>query len=263
MAGLARFLQQLQNDPVFGNVADNPEMDCADPEPQLPQLVVDVRLPEVSRPAPLLPQHAVHQPNVRLQPPPRQQAPEVADHALRAATPKATPPWKLPSDRGQHDAPAAGGSSSSQSDSRNQFSDLPANVHDAPQDHDSAWSGWQYHDSGGWQHHDQQPHDADIPAFVKELREEQDAATALSIRWQDRGPVPDDPHNETWRGQRWRARASSTEDASAGRWGNRGGKHRTWYSTFYALKGSKGHRAASEAADEAIGKGQGKSKGQR
>ena len=94
---------------------------------------------------------------------------------------------------------------------------------------------------------------------LAELREEQDAALALGMRWQDRGPVPDDP-SQTWRSQRWRQR-TSTEDASGGRWGNRGGRHRIWYTTFYGLKG-KGKDFAARAADESIGKGSHKGQGQ-
>jgi hypothetical protein len=99
------------------------------------------------------------------------------------------------------------------------------------------------------------------PETLEALREEQDAAEAVGMRWQDRGPVPEDP-SERWRSQRWRPR-TTTEDASVGRWGNRGGRHRFWYTTFYGLKGSKGMEAAAQAADDAIGKGSQKGQGPR
>ena len=111
--------------------------------------------------------------------------------------------------------------------------------------------------------HDRQPAGADAEAweYLDDLQAERDAATALGMRWQDRGPVPADPQTETWRSQRWRARTTTTDDASVGRWGKREGNHRIWYTTFYGLKGAKGLQAATQAADEAVGKGKGK--GQR
>jgi len=63
-----------------------------------------------------------------------------------------------------------------------------------------------------------------------ELRAEQDMATELGIRWQNRGPPgPADGGPQTWRGQAFRPLAN--------KWGNRGGQHREYYRALYSSKG--------------------------
>ena len=61
-----------------------------------------------------------------------------------------------------------------------------------------------------------------------DLRAEQKAAEEMGLRWQDRGPPPDLVQGDTWRGQRYRP--------GTGKWANRGGENKQWYSGFYAAK---------------------------
>ena len=66
------------------------------------------------------------------------------------------------------------------------------------------------------------------PEEIIQLRAEAAAAIELNVKWRDRGPPkPDDP-SEKWRGQAWRE--------SSGRWANRGGVAREWYTAFYKAK---------------------------
>lgn len=62
---------------------------------------------------------------------------------------------------------------------------------------------------------------------LDELEAETAAAREAGLRWQDRGPPPSETDG-TWRGQRFRP--------EAGRWGNRGGALKDWYSAFYRAK---------------------------
>lgn len=62
---------------------------------------------------------------------------------------------------------------------------------------------------------------------LDELEAEAAAAREAGLRWQDRGPPPSETDG-TWRGQRFRP--------EAGRWGNRGGALKDWYSAFYRAK---------------------------
>ena len=64
---------------------------------------------------------------------------------------------------------------------------------------------------------------------VDEMREEQQQASSMHLRWQDRGPAPPKESGvERWRGQKWREGLGRAE--GRGRWGNRGGQHSWWYS---------------------------------
>ena len=83
----------------------------------------------------------------------------------------------------------------------------------------------------------------------EDLKAEADVAKELGTRWQDRGPPRAEHHSATWRNQAYRK--------GSGRWANRGGQAREWFTHFYSSKGTKGRSAASEYADEMCGKGKG------
>ena len=55
-------------------------------------------------------------------------------------------------------------------------------------------------------------------------------ARELGLSWQQRGPTPDMlPEGQTtWRGQRYRP--------NTGKWANRGGSNKEWYSAYYRAK---------------------------
>lgn len=63
---------------------------------------------------------------------------------------------------------------------------------------------------------------------LEELRAEEEAAKEAGVGWQERGP-PGKP-GDTWRGQRFRP--------ESGKFANRGGSSRAWYSAWYAVKKS-------------------------
>ena len=72
------------------------------------------------------------------------------------------------------------------------------------------------------------------------LRAEQNTATHLRIRWQDRGPTSgpystlcDEDDRTKWRGQRFRVRKGH---AQGGRWGNSGGKHKWFFNEIRRVK---------------------------
>ncbi len=60
------------------------------------------------------------------------------------------------------------------------------------------------------------------------LQSERDVAMQNNIPWQMRGPPPTGTAGETWRGQVYRR--------LSGKWANRGGVHREWYTGFYQAK---------------------------
>ena len=64
---------------------------------------------------------------------------------------------------------------------------------------------------------------------LHDLRGEQSAAHELGLRWQDRGPPANSAMpGDTWRGQKLRV--------NSGKWANRGGAHKSWYSAYYVAK---------------------------
>ena len=62
------------------------------------------------------------------------------------------------------------------------------------------------------------------------LRAEATIARQLGLPWQERGPLPEMlPEGQmTWRGQQYRP--------NTGKWANRGGSHKQWYTDFYKAK---------------------------
>jgi len=79
-----------------------------------------------------------------------------------------------------------------------------------------------------------------------DMRAENEAAKAAKVRWQDRGPPGPDalPEGQTkWRGQRWRAGGQGGQ----ARWGNCGGRHKEWWTAFYAAKHAGKMKAFLEA----------------
>ena len=67
-------------------------------------------------------------------------------------------------------------------------------------------------------------------AELADLRGESKVAKAMGLRWQDRGPPPDQlPEGlTTWRGQQYRPKS--------GKWANRGGENKEWYTAYYKAK---------------------------
>ena len=59
-----------------------------------------------------------------------------------------------------------------------------------------------------------------------ELRNEEDVARDMNIKWQKRGPPPD--MAKTWRGQKYRPNTQ--------RWGNSSGKNKKWWAEYYEAK---------------------------
>jgi hypothetical protein len=62
------------------------------------------------------------------------------------------------------------------------------------------------------------------------LRSEEEVARGMKLPWQQRGPPPEAlPEGmTTWRGQAYRPQS--------GKWANRGGAHKQWYTDFYQAK---------------------------
>jgi len=75
------------------------------------------------------------------------------------------------------------------------------------------------------------------------LRAEQATATAMGLRWQERGPPPSAlPEGQTtWKGQAYRP--------GTGKWANRGGVHKQWYTEYYKAK-----RAGPAAVEDFLAK---------
>ena len=75
---------------------------------------------------------------------------------------------------------------------------------------------------------------------MAELREENEAAKAVGVKWQHRGPPPDPDvplEEQRWRGLRFRP--------GSGKWMNRGGANKEWHTAHYVAK--KQGKAAVEA----------------
>ena len=63
-------------------------------------------------------------------------------------------------------------------------------------------------------------------AELIELRNEEEVAKEMNLRWDQRGPLPD--MAKRWRGQKFRPNQQ--------RWGNNGGKNKEWWNAFYKVK---------------------------
>jgi len=81
------------------------------------------------------------------------------------------------------------------------------------------------------------------PGELLDLRAEAQVAREMGIRWQHRGPPPEClPEGQTtWRGQRYRP--------NTGKWANRGGSAKAWYTAFYRAK-QEGEAALSKFLEE-------------
>jgi len=83
------------------------------------------------------------------------------------------------------------------------------------------------------------------------LAAERDVATSNAIPWQQRGPPgPEEGGPSTWRGQQWRE--------GSGRWANRGGANKNFYTEFYPLQcaghtKAEAYRLATERTGGKIG----------
>ena len=80
------------------------------------------------------------------------------------------------------------------------------------------------------------------------MRAEENVARDMGLDWSLRGPPgPSEGGPKTWRGQNYRE--------GNGKWANRGGKHRKWFTAYYKAK-------TSGKLDEFLAEhGKGKSKG--